>query len=191
MAGVNGTGKVHSNTDQEGQRGSSLTAIQRWMVNATNRPLYPREKQLYRRLGGPAVPVWTSVENLAPTGIRFPDRQASSALPYRPTSYWCIWKKRVRYSLQNNIKRDLKGKDVMLENETWRIKSQWIGTVRTITNLLSKCNQTIFSISFIKYASYWMMRNEMTQSTQILRDTTKIRRRMGDRHLNKANSDTL
>ena len=36
-----------------------------------------------------------------------------------------------------------------------------------------------------------MMRNEMTQSTQILRDTTKIRRRMGDRHLNKANSDTL
>jgi len=31
---------------------------------------------LYRRLGGPQVRAWTCAENLAPTGIRSPDRPA-------------------------------------------------------------------------------------------------------------------
>jgi len=35
---------------------------------------------LYRRLGGPPGPIWTAAENLAPTGIRFPDRPARSQL---------------------------------------------------------------------------------------------------------------
>jgi hypothetical protein len=38
---------------------------------------------LYRRLGGPQGPVWTTAENLAPTRIRSPDRPASSESLYR------------------------------------------------------------------------------------------------------------
>jgi hypothetical protein len=38
---------------------------------------------LYRRLGGPTVPVWTGVENLAPTRIRSPDHQARNESLYR------------------------------------------------------------------------------------------------------------
>ena len=38
---------------------------------------------LYRRLGRPQGPVWTGAENLAPTGIRFPDRSARSESLYR------------------------------------------------------------------------------------------------------------
>ena len=38
---------------------------------------------LYRRLGGPRGPVRTGAENLAPTGIRSPDRPARSESLYR------------------------------------------------------------------------------------------------------------
>ena len=38
---------------------------------------------LYRRLGGPQGPVWTGAENLAPTGIRSPDRLARRQSLYR------------------------------------------------------------------------------------------------------------
>ena len=38
---------------------------------------------LYRGLGGPLGPVWTDAENLAPTGIRSPDRPARSESLYR------------------------------------------------------------------------------------------------------------
>ena len=38
---------------------------------------------LYRRLGGPQGPVWTSAENLAPTRIRSQDRPARSESLYR------------------------------------------------------------------------------------------------------------
>ena len=44
--------------------------------------------QLYRRLDGPPGPVWTGAENLAVTGIRSPDRPASSEPLYR-LSYRC------------------------------------------------------------------------------------------------------
>jgi len=42
---------------------------------------------LYRRLGGPPGPVRTGAENLAPTGIRSPDRPArsQSAISLQPT----------------------------------------------------------------------------------------------------------
>ena len=46
--------------------------------------------------------------------------------------------------------------------------------MRTVRNLSSKWTQTIFSISFIKYVSYCVMRGGMTQTTQILLDTAKI-----------------
>jgi hypothetical protein len=54
-----------------------------WVVNATPWPLYPRKRDpvpiLYEVEWAPG-PVWTGAENLAPTGIRSPDRPASSEL---------------------------------------------------------------------------------------------------------------
>ena len=38
---------------------------------------------LYRRLDGAPGPVWTDAENLAPTGIRSPDRPARGQSLYR------------------------------------------------------------------------------------------------------------
>jgi hypothetical protein len=67
----------------------------------------PPEKSrypLYRRLDGPPRPVWTGAENLAPTGIRSPDRPARSQSLYRlrypahiwqraVSEIWCVFKK--------------------------------------------------------------------------------------------------
>jgi len=57
-----------------------------WVVNATPRPLYPRERPGTHCIGGPGWtpgPVWRGAENLAPAGIRFPDRPARSESLYR------------------------------------------------------------------------------------------------------------
>jgi hypothetical protein len=43
-----------------------------WEVNATPRPLYPRETDLItiiQEAGWAPEPVWTGAENLAPNGI--------------------------------------------------------------------------------------------------------------------------
>jgi hypothetical protein len=57
-----------------------------WVVNATCRPLYPRESKtipiLYEAGWAPG-PVWTCGENLAPTRIRSPDSPACSKSLYR------------------------------------------------------------------------------------------------------------
>ena len=48
-----------------------------WVVNATARPLYPREREsvpTVQEAGWAPGPVWTGAENLAPTGIRSPER---------------------------------------------------------------------------------------------------------------------
>jgi hypothetical protein len=50
-----------------------------WVVKATPRPLYPREETRYPLVweaGWVPVLVWTGVENLASTGIRFSDLSA-------------------------------------------------------------------------------------------------------------------
>ena len=52
-----------------------------WVVNATPRPLYPRERDpvpIVQGTGWALGPVWTGAENLAPTGIRSPDLPARS-----------------------------------------------------------------------------------------------------------------
>jgi hypothetical protein len=49
-----------------------------WVVNATPRPLYHRERDPVR-----LRVVWTSAENLVPTGIRSPARPARSESLYR------------------------------------------------------------------------------------------------------------
>jgi len=53
-----------------------------WVINATPRLIYPRGKNPLPIEWVPG-PVWTGAENLAPTGIRFPDRPARSESLYR------------------------------------------------------------------------------------------------------------
>jgi len=56
-----------------------------WVVSVTPRPLYPRERdQIPTVQEGEWAPgpVWTGAENLAPTGIRIPDRSARSQSLY-------------------------------------------------------------------------------------------------------------
>jgi hypothetical protein len=55
------------------------------MVSTTPRPLYPREVPGTHCTGGwvASGPVWTCAKNLAPTGIRSPDRPARSQSLYR------------------------------------------------------------------------------------------------------------
>ena len=56
-----------------------------WVINATSRPFYTQEAPGTHCVGGLVGPgpVWTSAENLAPTGIRSSDRPASSESLYR------------------------------------------------------------------------------------------------------------
>jgi hypothetical protein len=55
------------------------------VVNATPRPLYPGKDPvpIVQEAGWFPGPVWTGAENLTPTGIRSPGRQACSELLYR------------------------------------------------------------------------------------------------------------
>jgi hypothetical protein len=53
----------------------------RWVVNATPRPLYPRERdrvKIVQEDGWAPGAVWTGGENLAATGFRSPDRLGRS-----------------------------------------------------------------------------------------------------------------
>ena len=73
-------------------------------VSTTSRPLYPPGKDpvpIVQEAGWATGPVWTGAENLAPTGIRSPDRPACSESLYRlrypsptiiyiQTNNWCI-----------------------------------------------------------------------------------------------------
>jgi hypothetical protein len=57
-----------------------------WVVNATPRRLYRRERKkvpTVREARWAPVPVWTGAENLAPNGIRSPDSPARSGSLYR------------------------------------------------------------------------------------------------------------
>jgi len=56
------------------------------MVSVTPRPLFTPEKNqvpIVQKAGWALGPVWTGAENLAPTGIRFPDRPVRSQSLYR------------------------------------------------------------------------------------------------------------
>jgi len=57
-----------------------------WVVNATPQPLYPQEnpEPTVQEAGWASELVWTGAENLAPTGIRFPDHSARSELVGKP-----------------------------------------------------------------------------------------------------------
>jgi hypothetical protein len=56
-----------------------------WVVNATPRPLYPRERDLVptaQEAGWATGPVWTRAENLAPHRDSIPDLPARSESLY-------------------------------------------------------------------------------------------------------------
>ena len=57
-----------------------------WVVNATPRPLYSRERDAVLTVqdaGRAPGPVWTGEDNICPTGIRSPDPPARSVSLYR------------------------------------------------------------------------------------------------------------
>jgi len=57
-----------------------------WVVDATPRPLYPRERDpvpTVQEARWAPGPVWTGAENLAPTEIRSPSRPALNETLYR------------------------------------------------------------------------------------------------------------
>jgi len=54
-----------------------------WGVSVTPRPLFTPGKDPVQEAGLAPGPVWTGAENLAPTGIRSPDRPARSQSLYR------------------------------------------------------------------------------------------------------------
>ena len=59
------------------------------MDNATPRPIYPWERDpvpIVQEDVWATEPVWTGAENLVPTGIRSPDRPASSDAPHATKS---------------------------------------------------------------------------------------------------------
>jgi hypothetical protein len=81
-------------TGRTAQRGSRGIAVpfhdhgtrKVWGVSVTPRPLFIPGKDsvpIVQEAGWAPGPVWTGVENLAPTGIRSPDRQARSQSLYR------------------------------------------------------------------------------------------------------------
>jgi hypothetical protein len=87
---VKDKGKVHLRTGHETQKWSRLYTFfnlgARWGAgggNATSGRFIPEKDtryKLYSRLDGPPGTVWTGVENIAPTGIRSPDRPTRSEL---------------------------------------------------------------------------------------------------------------
>jgi len=51
-----------------------LGARRGWVVNTTTQPLYPQEKRTitHHTAGWDSWPMWTSKENLVPTGVQTP-----------------------------------------------------------------------------------------------------------------------
>jgi hypothetical protein len=87
---IKGKGKDHTITWHDGregeQRNSSTLSLNKALGGGRRLALSPGKGCATHCAG----PVWTDAENLAPTGIRSPDRPARSELLYRP-SYPFMW----------------------------------------------------------------------------------------------------
>jgi hypothetical protein len=89
-----------------------------WGVNVTPRPLFTPGKDpvtIVREAGWAPGLVWTGAENLAPTGIRSPDRPARSQSLYRPrypasAASGAIEKK--MYTLRTVLPQEAKQKEI-------------------------------------------------------------------------------
>ena len=69
----------------------NLGVRQWWVVNVTLRLLYAWERDLVSIVqwaGCVPEPVWTSAKNIAPNGIRYPDRPSRSGSLPRPAGLW-------------------------------------------------------------------------------------------------------
>jgi len=97
-----GKGKIHRITVHEGPKygfklSLTLALDEGWVVKSPPPPqlFYARERDrhsLYRRLGGSHGPVWFGEENVAPTGIRSPDRLPISESLLRHMKAKCVFK---------------------------------------------------------------------------------------------------
>jgi len=78
-------------TAHRGSRGIALLFLDHgtrkgWEVSVTPRPLFTPGREpvpIVQEAGWAPGPFWTGAENLAPTGIRYPDRPARSQSLYR------------------------------------------------------------------------------------------------------------
>jgi hypothetical protein len=88
-------------TAHRGSRGIALLFLghgtsKGWVVSVTPRPLFTPGKDqvpIVQEGGWAPGPVWTGAENLAPNGIRSPDRLARRQSPYRlsyPAHRWTL-----------------------------------------------------------------------------------------------------
>ena len=117
------------------------------MVNATPRPLYPRDKNpvpIVQEAGWAPGPVWTGAGNLVITGIRSPDRQARSESLYRLSYRGQWWDSTVKILCEVPFSsRDL---ILLLFNHLSRIRR-----TRQIVKLV--CNFSTSSVHFFLYRS--------------------------------------
>ena len=89
-------------TGRTAHRGSTVIALlfldrgtrRGWGISVTLRPLFTPGKDslpIVQEAGWAPGPVWTVAENLAPTGIRFPDRPARCQSLYLTTLPGVLW----------------------------------------------------------------------------------------------------
>jgi hypothetical protein len=135
-----------------------------WVVTATPLPLFPRETPgiIVYEDGWIPGPVWTGAENLAPTGIRSPDRPARSESLYRlsyPGPLPVI--KTELNSSQFKFRRSIRNKkNALCKNHVCLSLCLWPSvTEDNVCRILSKlgagvlCKNFKASVSFVKISS--------------------------------------
>jgi hypothetical protein len=106
-----GTKALYRPTAHRGSRGTALLLLDHgtrrgWGVSVTPRPLFTPGKDpapIVQEAGWAPGPIRTGAENLAPTGIRSPDRPARSQSLYRlryPAHWKLSWQKCTYPTLQ-------------------------------------------------------------------------------------------
>jgi hypothetical protein len=133
---LTGEGRVYLITGHQGPRGGvallfpNLGARRGCVVSTMPRPLYLRERpgtHCTEGWVGPG-PVWTCVKNLAPTGIRSPDRPARSQSLHRLSYPAHI----LLYYRYENIKKSHNYFIVLFDISCLLCESYTLGTVRPI-----------------------------------------------------------
>ena len=135
---------MHTCTDTEalyrpygprGGRGIALLFLDHgtrrgWGVRVTPRPLFTPGKYpvpIVQEAGWAPWPVWTGAENLAPTGIRSPDRPARSQLLYQ-LSYLahCLLQTVTKLLQCDMFKSDFNRQFIgRSENKTYIVSNSW------------------------------------------------------------------
>ena len=135
----------------------------RWVVNSTPRSLYPRERDpvpIVQEAGWAPGPVWTGAENIAPNGIRSPDRTARSeslyrlrypgplrykvpflisALPYHPITFFVCFLPKITVPAFNLLRRCEREANTMCYNKKPLIRSEKPACSNKPSFLCAKC----------------------------------------------------